>query len=87
MTTPRRREQCLRNRAKKDYFKALRARWRRNGPSGVAGNTVDRTGPNLAGRGRLVYTATWNWSGKTEIPLYNTEVVSECSGTILAERI
>jgi hypothetical protein len=32
MTTLRRREQCLRNRAKKGHFKALRAHRRRNRP-------------------------------------------------------
>ena len=54
---------------KKGRFKALRARRRRNRPHPPSLETPwTRTGLNLAGGGRLVYTASWNWRVKMEIP-------------------
>jgi hypothetical protein len=69
MTTLRRRSSVCATARRKGYFKALRARRRRKRPLSASLETPwTETGPNLAGGGRLVYTASWNWSVKTEIP-------------------
>ena len=67
MTTLGRREKCLRNRSEKKASPGVALP--KPAPPGVAGNTVDQNRANLAGGGCPVYTASWNWSVKTEIPV------------------
>jgi hypothetical protein len=70
MTTLGRREKCLRNRSEKGPPRRCVARRRRNRPLPASLETQwTKTGLNLAGGGCLVYTASWNWSVKTEIPV------------------
>ena len=69
MTTLGRREKCLRNRSEKVQLPALRCPPGRNRPLPASLETQwTKTGLNLAGGGCPVYTASWNWSVKTEIP-------------------
>ncbi len=69
MTTLGRREKCLRNRSEKGLSRRCVARRRRNPPLPASLETQwTKTGLTLAGGGCPVYTASWNWSVKTEIP-------------------
>jgi hypothetical protein len=64
------REKCLRKRPEKESFQGVVSQPEAKlPPGGAAGNIVTKTGLNLAGGGCLVYTAVWNRSLKTEIPV------------------
>ena len=75
MTTLGRREKCLRNRSEKKASPGVALP--KPAPPGVAGNTVDQNRAKPCGGGCLVYTASWNWSVKTEIPVQRKEAMAD----------
>src|ERR1700731_195982 len=78
MTTLGRREKCLRNRSEKGHLPTLRCPPEaKPAAPGVAGNTVDQNRAKPCGGGCLVYTASWNWSVKTEIPVQRKEAMAD----------
>jgi hypothetical protein len=69
MTTLWRREKCPRKRSKKESCSGVGCpRDAKPAPPGAAVTPWTETELNLAGEGCLVYSASCNWSVKTEIP-------------------